>query len=499
MSSNYQYVIDLVRREVPEGSPFQTMVWPFYYWSAVVPEKITEETPNIFEQLYMSIKMVSKEIDPKDIFQQLRIEPELYKSIEKSCKEDGFEIESQKNKNENLTSIKIFKDAVVGKLVPELTIKEIPREYKLDNVEYKPEYNVSTKTKPNVYEIERMLRNFKINKRRFNEEILLDIIDSSTAKEDSWDDDEGDWNLEPTESDDKNVVTMDEIDGKIARMVQIDDIYPELVWVRTKIYIDPINSDIIRMLSPFRNVPNFFFDNILSLATRDENFRDILELCKITMLENAKDSIAFNNEYSIPILNNHPVLSNYEDYADIKYRIQEVYKAKKSIEEDKSSAYDNFFNRCGKLLEALFQHVINNLTKDERAKIKKFIHASDFSFQLSNLLESLNQVDYSMVIRYSVNHVYACLDKKTITPKSGIIVLAFYVSKINHDKEELFKNNTTIVSDVYDIYCMRNKYNHNTNVDIDDDTDPYAILETSYDKLMNIVDSITDNFFKVEK
>ena len=122
-----------------------------------------------------------------------------------------------------------------------------------------------------------------------------------------------------------------------------------------------------------------------------------------------------------------------------------------------------------------------------------------FSFQLSNLLESLNQVDYSMVIRYSVNHVYACLDKKTITPKSGIIVLAFYVSKINHDKEELFKNNTTIVSDVYDIYCMRNKYNHNTNVDIDDDTDPYAILETSYDKLMNIVDSITDNFFKVEK
>lgn len=104
-----------------------------------------------------------------------------------------------------------------------------------------------------------------------------------------------------------------------------------------------------------------------------------------------------------------------------------------------------------------------------------------------------------MVIRYSVNHVYACLDKKTITPKSGIIVLAFYVSKINHDKEELFKNNTTIVSDVYDIYCMRNKYNHNTNVDIDDDTDPYAILETSYDKLMNIVDSITDNFFKVEK
>ena len=104
-----------------------------------------------------------------------------------------------------------------------------------------------------------------------------------------------------------------------------------------------------------------------------------------------------------------------------------------------------------------------------------------------------------MVIHYSVKHVYACLDRKTITPKSAIIVLAFYAAKVNKNLESMFKNNNGIVSDVYKIYDIRNKYNHNSDIETNEDTNPYILLELAYEKIMNIVEVITKNCFKVEK
>lgn len=502
MNSNFQYVVDLERCEVPEGTLSQTIVWPFYYWSAVVPEQITEEIPNIFEQLYMSIKMVSKDIEPQEIFRQLHIEPELYKSVENSCEEDGFDVESLKIKNDNLASIKIFKDAVVGNLVPELTIKDIPKEYKLWDVEYKPSYNTANKNKPDIYEIEKMLNRFKTNRRRFHEETVLDVIDTSVEDDKPGDDDEGDWNQEALKPAKEEIITMAEAEAEkenLASMVQIDDIYPELVWVRTKIYIDPRNPEIVHMLSPFKNVPNGFFDRILAFAVKEEDFQESMEYFKADMLDKVKDSVAFNNDFNIPILDRYPILSNYEAYADIKRRIQDLNQAKVSIVKEKGDAYDTYFSRCGKLLEAISHHIIYGLNREDREKVKKYIHVSDFSYQMIQILESLEQEDISKVRCFPAKYVYACLDRKKITPKSTILVLALYVAKINQGKMTFFTGNPHIVSDIYMIYDIRNKYNHNNDIDSDNETNPYILVESSYKKLMEIVGAITENFLKVEK
>lgn len=499
MSNKFKYVIDLVRHDVPEGSLSQTIVWPFYYWSAVVPAQVTEDTPNIFEQLYMSIKKVSKEIGPEEIFNRLRIDKELYKSVEKSCEEDGFDMDELKITNDNLASIKIFKDAVAGKLIPELTIENLPKEYKIWDVEYIPTYDSSNRKEPDAYEIERMLHHFKVNKRRLMEETVLDDIDVSEEDNEPWDDEEGDWNQESTKLSEEKVVTMaDAEEDKIASMVQIQDSYPELVWVRTKIYLDPINPDIVHMMSPFKNVPQGFFDKILAFAAKDKDFHDSLEYFKADVLDKVKDSVALNNDLNIPILDRYPILSNYEQYAGIKLRIKELYRAKIAITEEKGDAYDNYFSRCGKLLETMFQYVIYGIRKDERKKIKKIIYPSAFSYQLTEILESLGQEDVSQVSHFAVKQVYACLERKSITPKSAIIVLALYAAKVNLEKKAFFQKNIKIVSDIYKIYNIRNQYNHSSVSEDTDGTDPYIILESTYDTMMDIIGAITENFLKVE-
>lgn len=500
MNRNFQYVVDLIQREIPKGTMSQTIVWPFYCWSAVVPEQVTAETPNIFEQLYISIKMLSKELDPKDIFSRLNIGPELYKSVEKSCEEDGYDFNSLKERNNNLTSIKIFKDAVVGKLIPELMIKDLPKEYKLCNVDYKPDYDSSNKEKPDVYEIEKMLRLFKINKRRMNEENVLDIIDDNEEDGDSWDDEVDEWNQEPMDTKDTQVVTLDEAEEcKLASMIQIDDIYPELVWVRSIIYIDPIYPDIVRMLSPFKNVPNGFFDNIIALANRDKDFQELMMLFKEDMLEKYKDSVAFNNDYDILVLKKYPMLSNYTEYADIKHRITDLYLAKSAIVNENGTEYDTFFNRCGKLLEALFHHAIYCIRRDDLERVKKIICKSDFSYQITNVLDSLGQQNISKNRYFSFKNVYGCLERKIITPKSAIITLALYTEKVNREKVEVFLENPKLVYDVYEIYDIRNKYNHNSDIDSDNRINPQVMLDVSYGKMMRIIGVIAENFLEAGK
>lgn len=462
--------IDLIGAlEIPKNSFVKEIIWPFYCWQTIVPKKIEEDRPDILEQLYMSIKSLPGNLDPDHIFQELHIDPDLLRSVKKACLEEG--LENVKRKDEERTIVYIFRDAVSGYSIPELSIERLPRDKRIqsdDLVALSPSKNPNYKKTPDPIDLSDLITKYVRYKQAKDDESSLNNINEENTFEDS------------------------KKERRLLNEIRIFDNKSELINIKLTLYVNAYEPDTIHIISPFPYVPNTFFDKIVS-NTLDDDFLIYKEYIISDMKNEYKDKIAFDNPLNIPVIMNHPILSNNIQYKGLKEEIIKLYLSMKRIK-DGSNDFDAIPLRCGKVLEYMLDASFNNFSNEEKIAAEKNIEYGALQIQIPDILNNLKQINYDQCIHLQAKELKKVFFGKNHYPRNVIIALAFMAIRYKGKGKKLFYENKTLVKDIIDLYGLRNRSAHMDNSG--DNKLNYKVIESAYKKINILINDFTNEYLE---
>ena len=505
----------------PQGARYARIIWPFYYWQALVPERVTADMPDVFEQLYAALEKLDPKVDAKDVFRQLGIDDELYRAVETNCHENGIDSETAKWRK---TEIYLFRDAVTGALIPELTLRSLPREQKIrmgneDLQSLSPCTNLDCC--PDALELEQLLREFRYNHAFLQENPEdVDFDDPSVIETlNAWDDDEESETSDDVDFFDSGFSGMTQLDGDLPSALQIHDRYAGKIKMQLYLYIDPNHPEDMHIATPFPNVPRLFFDRILENQQAEE-LQETIQFAREMMEDHPKaddtesqladeyfsdddnrDADASQEENDSPLEeippeteenlagdmpeNEEPVAAEPETLpqATSGIKLIEVHSSlfsqpsyhlfRKAIEE---LAYDydaivvrhermdtQFYTDCGKLLEAVTRYSMLNIDQNERKESAKRIQYSAFEAQVSDILQQLGQTNCDKIGHINAKNVSLALRGKNNREGSAKeLMIGMAIDAIAQEREsrKAFQTHPSLVQELFAIYNQRNENAH---------------------------------------
>lgn len=497
--------------EIPDGVPAKKIIWPFFYWKVLVPECEMKDSPNVFEQLYLSLQALEPKVDLKRIFKRLGIDDDLFQNIAASCHENNLSAEDVKRRQQRCAEIYLFRDGVTGTIIPELTIRTLPREYRitvggncLDPLRYDKRFQES----PSIFDLEQLLQTFRRYHHFMQDNPEAAYWDKPFWQETLAGDDETSLE-EPQDNASQNRTA--QIDVDVPKAIQLSNQYAECINIELYLYADPYQPGNLHLAIPFPNVPRVFFDQILTISSKE--LQETLELARVMMEFPAESSseavevasvslsVATSYDKDEPILtrafvsNELPIEDSVEDktdktettkykelfqstslfdrysdifalgfYGSLKREFKELSEDIRGLVERHERITTQFYVDCGKVFEALARYLIQSIPREERRESRKVIQISAFALQVDEVLQKLGQTGCEDLIHVNANDVrLAIMGKKNGNAKDLLIGLAIDAVAQNRASQDVFRANPTLIQEFFMIYNLRNNNSHHVS------------------------------------
>ena len=540
----------------PQGARYARIIWPFYYWQALVPERVTADMPDVFERLYTALEKLDPKVDAKDVFRQLNIDDELYRAIETNCHENGMDSETAKWRK---TEIYLFRDAVTGALIPELTMRSLPREQKIrmgaeDLQSLSPCTNLDCC--PDALELEQLLREFRYNHAFLQENPEdVDFDDPSIIETlNAWDDDEESDTSDDVDFFDSGFSGMTQSDGNLPSALQIHDRYAGKIKMQLYLYIDPNHPEDMHIATPFPNVPRLFFDRILENPQAEE-LQETIQFAREMMEDHQEDDLerktedailsedADNDEDNSPeeskALLEEPTLETKEIFADdvpeeeeiiatkseeplqaagavrliqahsnlfseafympFKNEIEKLALDYENLTVHHVSVYEQFYLHCGTLLEALTRYLVQSVDIDERKSSAKAIQYSAFDAQVADILQKLGQTGCDGLVHTNPKSVALALRGRNNHPGSAkelMIGLAIDAVVQDRESQKKFQTHPTLVQELFTIYNQRNENAHFNEKDVAEQRERERVAADVYERITQLSDVLIQAYLR---
>ena len=541
----------------PQGARYARIIWPFYYWQALVPERVTADMPDVFERLYAALEKLDPKVDAKDVFRQLNIDDELYRVVETNCQENGMDSETAKWRK---TEIYLFRDAVTGALIPELTLRSLPREQKIrmgaeDLQSLSPCTNLDCC--PDALELEQLLREFRYNHAFLQENPEdVDFDDPSVIETlNAWDDDEESDASDDVDFFDSGFSGMTQSDGNLPSALQIHDRYAGKIKMQLYLYIDPNHPEDMHIATPFPNVPRLFFDRILENPQAEE-LQETIQFAREMMEDHPgaddmesqledeflpddvnRDSDVSREENNLPMEeippeteenqtsdlteDEEPVAVEPEPHPQVDSGIKLIeehaslfsqpsyHLFRKAIEE---LAYDydaivvrhermdtQFYTDCGKLLEAVTRYSMLSINKDERKESAKLIQYSAFEAQVSDILEQLGQTNCDKIGHINPKSVSLALrgkNNRRDSAKELMIGMAIDAVAQERETQKAFQKHPSLVQELFAIYNQRNENAHLNEKVTMEQKERERIVADVYERITQLSDVLIQAYLR---
>ena len=539
----------------PPESKYVRIIWPFYYWQALVPERVTADMPDVFEQLYAALENLDPKVDAKNIFHRLGIDDELYRAVETSYHEDGIGAGTAKMRK---TEIYLFRDAVTGALIPELTLRTLPREQKItmgaEDLGTLPP--CAKPDCPDALELGQLLKEFRYNHRFLQESPEdLDFDDPSVSDMfDSWNDEGESDEMEGGEWDDGFTGTMQSEDV-LPSALQIHDRYAGKIKIQLYLYIDPRHPKDIHIAAPFPNVPRLFFDRVLN-ASQVELLQETVQYAREMMEESTepddiKSKIADTvptegskeGEYSssegndslleelvpksneihaddlpeaeelaivekeaplqaasnVNLIKAHPDIFSEEFYDPFKTEIEKLALDYENFTVHHVSVYDQFCLHCGTLLEALTRYLVQSVNKEERKDSARSIQYSAFDAQVADILHELGQTGCEGIVHTNPKSVALALKGRNNHPGAAKeLMIGLAIDAVVHERESrnAFRAHPSLVQELFTIYNQRNDKAHFNEKGVEEQKEKERIAAEVYERIMQLSDVLIQAYLR---
>lgn len=465
----------------------QRICWPFYYWQAIVPENVAKDGPNLFESLYQSLVELDPPQDPKTVFRELGIADDVYDHVKKACEANAFAPQRPAGYSETY----LFRDAVTGCLIPDLTLQTLPGERRFEPKDgVLPPFPKDSRARraPDVLELEDLVRRFRRN---------LDFLAESPEDDPRLCSSAHDFALAALEEADEEAAAAEateeageaEEDAQVeadhrrrhpqhgAGAVQVSDRFPEELNLVLYLYEDPADPGVFHLETPFPNVPRHFFDRLLAAAEDVPALQKALDDYRVQLeieKEDEAKTAAWKAAPHADILSAYPSVFQHRDFHPIQTEIDRLTQAYHGLtERHESLLYGTVFETCGKVFEVLLQRVMMTVPKPAGSAASKAIEHGDFPTQMERVLKDLGQADaHHFVSRLASKSqsagVARYLCRKDMSyPKHGIIAYAFYVWLKKLPNVQIFQAHPTLVRDVFDLYDLRNRNAHHQEKEVE--------------------------------
>lgn len=533
----------------PQGARYVRIIWPFYYWQALVPERVTVDMPDVFERLYAALEKLDPKVDAKEVFHRLGIDNELYRAVETTCREDGIGAETAKWRK---TEIYLFRDAVTGTLIPELTLRSLPREQKI-HMGAEDLQSLSPCTSPDcpdALELEQLLKEFRYNHTFLQEnpeDVDFDdpyVIETLNAWNDNDDEESDTW--DDMDLWDDGFPGMTQTDGELPSALQIHDRYAGKIKMQLYLYIDPRHPEDIHVATPFPNVPRLFFDRILNTPQAEE-LQETIQFAREMMEEHPEPDMKrqMGNEFlsedsgedtdvsqkgnetpledvlseteeiltddmpeaeepvleveeppsqaagAIKLIKAHEELFSQERYHLFKQEVENLALDYENLTVHHVSVYDQFCLHCGTLLEALTRYLVLSVDRDERKDSAKTIQYSAFDAQVADILQKLGQTGFEGLIHANPKSVALALigkNNRKGSAKELMIGLAIDAVAQKRETQKAFQSHPSLVKELFTIYNQRNEKAHFNEKDAEEQKEREHIATDVYERITQLSD-----------